>query len=193
MAERKFQLCGLRDHHRPQRHHHRQAAVQPPLHRRGERRRQPVGAGQESAGGIPRPELPVQRAAGRAEDGRRHLPPAGDRLEPSGQEVRDQQPDHSHRLPGTVCRLRAAVPGRDQHGALRTDCPARPGGELRPRRHRRALYAGGHRGSVAGDTGGTPAHPAHRQQQLLRAGLRRNGHRQRAGGVLHPQRQLPQG
>ena len=38
------------------------------------------------------------------------LPPAGDRLEPPGQEVRDQQPDHPHRLPGTVCRLRAAVP-----------------------------------------------------------------------------------
>ena len=42
----------------------------------------------------------------------------------------------------------------------------------RARRHRRSLYAGGHRGSVAGDTGGAPPHPAHCQQQLLRAGLR---------------------
>ena len=82
----------------------------PPLHRRGERRRQPVGTGQESAGGIPGQNF--QSSALLAA------------LKTNGVIYRQQEIAWNHlgkksvtnnlTIPivcrGTVCRLRAAVP-----------------------------------------------------------------------------------
>ena len=160
--------------HRPQRHHHRQTAVQP-LHRRGERRRQTSGHWARTCWRYsPGQNFQSSALLAALKNRRRHLPPAGDRLEPSGQEVRDQQqPDHPPSSAGdslsASVQLSRDVTNMGCSGGL-SSVPVRKA----PRPPPPALATRWE--DIVGQSpemsGGAPPHPAHCQQQLLCAGLR---------------------